>query len=903
MIQRDGRIILNGGFLNGLQPDYTQNTEAAFTLAALLEASPEAIICHTLEGIILRWNRGAEQLYGYSAEEAIGQSLSLLIPDDHLQEFLEVLNQLKRGEGIRHYETLHLTKGKRLLSVSLSLAPIKDQSAGAVGAVILARQQGELEQLKQALQESREQFHDLFENAGDIIYSLDLEGRLIAINSAGERLGGYSREEILSLNVGELLSQDSLEQGLHMLDRKVSGQAQTVYEVELICKDGSRKTLDIRSRLLYRNGKIAGVQGIGRDITERKRAEAALQASEQRFTMVFNASPVLSGITTLDTGEFVEVNSTVLEASGYSRGEIIGGTSTGLALWPTLRSRETFINRLKEQGRVRNLETTLQTKLGEERAVLISADLIEFDGKPCILFVGTDVTERKLALAALRESEDRYRDLVEHSQELICTHDLQGRILSVNPSAARVLGYKDEEFKGKNLRDLLPRKHREEFQKYLDKIQQDGAASGLMAVQTRTGEKRIWEYHNSIRTDGVEMPVVRGMARDITERVRLEEQLRQAQKMEAVGRLAGGIAHDFNNLLTVINGYSELTSKKLSELDPLRLYVEEIKKAGMRATSLTNQLLTFSRRQVLQPRILDLNQVISESKNLLNRLIGEDVELVTTLGENLERVKADPGQIEQVILNLSINARDAMPKGGKLIIETANVDLDDDYASFHVDIPTGRYVMLAVSDTGCGMNAITLSHLFEPFFTTKERGKGTGLGLATVYGIVKQSGGHILVYSEPGQGTTFKVYLPSVDERIETYSEIEITCEHHRGTETILLVEDEDALRQLTSQLLKQNGYTVLDARHGGEALLLCERHKDSINLMLTDVVMPHMNGRELAERLMLVKPDMKVIFMSGYTDDAIVHYGILESGITFLQKPFTQNILLRKVRETLDAN
>ncbi|MDO9123155.1 MAG: ATP-binding protein, partial [Deltaproteobacteria bacterium] len=385
------------------------------------------------------------------------------------------------------------------------------------------------------------------------------------------------------------------------------------------------------------------------------------------------------------------------------------------------------------------------------------------------------------------------------------------------------------------------------------------------------------------------------------EKAVLEDQLRQAQKVEAIGRLAGGIAHDFNNLLTIIKGNSQLSLMEIKRDDPLRENIEQVEKAADRAAALTRQLLAFSRRQVLEMRVLDLNTTLRDLEKMLRRVIGEDIGLVTFMAEDLGNVKADPGQMEQVIMNLAVNARDAMLKGGKLTIETTNVDLDENYARNHVAVTPGSYVMLSVSDTGVGMTPEVKAKLFEPFFTTKEKGKGTGLGLSTVYGIVKQSGGNIWVYSEPGQGTTFKIYLPRVDEPLEEAGERVVQKELPCGGETILVVEDEEKVRQVTVQILTKNGYTVLEASHGDEAKQICEQHGGPIHLIVTDVVLPGMNGRELAESLASRYPGAKVLYMSGYTDNAIVHHGVLEKGLHFLQKPFNLEGLLRKVREVLD--
>ena len=379
-----------------------------------------------------------------------------------------------------------------------------------------------------------------------------------------------------------------------------------------------------------------------------------------------------------------------------------------------------------------------------------------------------------------------------------------------------------------------------------------------------------------------------------------QDQLTQARKMEAVGRLAGGIAHDFNNLLTVMTGRSQLLLRRLTPEDPVRSEIELIEKTANRAADLTRQLLAFSRKQILQPAVMNLNAAVATMSEMLRRTIGEDVLLVTALDPALGWVQADPSQIEQIVINLAVNARDAMPKGGRLTLETANVELDGAYARAHVGAHPGPHVMLAVSDTGVGMDADTRTRIFEPFFTTKGPGKGTGLGLATVYGIVKQSGGHICVYSELGQGTAFKIYLPRVDPAADPVEPGGLLAHVAQGRETILLVEDEGAVRELARDILEANGYEVLEARHGDEALAICERHSEAIHLMLTDVVMPGMNGRELAERLARLRPETKVLYMSGYTDNAIVIGGVLNGRAVFLQKPFTPDALARKVREVL---
>ncbi|HWP34099.1 MAG TPA: PAS domain-containing protein, partial [Thermodesulfobacteriota bacterium] len=529
------------------------------------------------------------------------------------------------------------------------------------------------------------------------------------------------------------------------------------------------------------------------------------------------------------------------------------------------------------------------------------------DGRPRQLRgVMIDITEQRRAEAALREREEHLRLVVRATDDAVWVWDLRTDEVTWNEALERLFGYPPAE--------VLPR-----VEWWYERIHPDDrerVLSGIHDLLEQGGDSWAAE-HRFRRADGGYATVIDrgyvvrdqdgrplrmiGAMVDITRRVQLEEQLRQSQKMEAIGRLAGGIAHDFNNILTAITGYSELLLGRLEEGDPLRRHALEIHRAAERAASLTRQLLAFSRRQVLRPTVVDLNAVVSNMDGMLRRLIGEDIELRTLPAADLGWVRADTGQLEQAILNLAVNARDAMPQGGKLTIETANVELDEAYAQRHAPVVPGRYVLLAVSDTGCGMDPETRARIFEPFFTTKERGKGTGLGLATVYGIVKQSGGYIWVYSEPGHGSTFKIYLPRV-EAAPAPLPPPPARPPAPGRETVLLVEDEDAVRTLARQVLEQHGYRVLEAAGAADALALVEWHRGSIDLLLTDVVMPGMSGRELAERFAAARGAVKVLYMSGYTDSAIVHHGILDPGTAFLQKPFSPAALAGKVRDVLDA-
>ena len=519
---------------------------------------------------------------------------------------------------------------------------------------------------------------------------------------------------------------------------------------------------------------------------------------------------------------------------------------------------------------------------------------------------------RREAERALHESEQQVRLLLDSTGEGIFGVDRQGRCTFANRSAVTMLGYgRQDLLVGRAVHDVLHRA-RSDGPRCSDQdcrlrrvLAADSDLAGYLDDETFdradgarfTAEMRLFPVNRGGQRVGSVASFV-----DITQRKRLEAQLRQAQKMEAIGSLAGGVAHDFNNLLSVILSYAEMMLDGLKGGDPMRPELEEIKKAGERASVLTRQLLAFSRQQLMQPRVLDLNQVLNGLQSMLRRLLGEDVELSLLTSRALGQVRADPGQIEQVVMNLVVNARDAMPDGGRISIETDNVELGAAYASVHVGVTPGPYVLMAVTDTGIGMDAATQARIFEPFFTTKEKGKGTGLGLSMIFGIVQQSGGHIWVYSEPGKGSTFRIYLPRVDGVVDAIDPAPSGPVTLRGSETVLLVEDDDQVRAISRTILRRHGYNVLEAANGGEAFLLCERYTAKIHLLVTDVVMPRMSGRQLAERVAPLRPEMKVLYLSGYTENTIVHHGMLDAGIAFLQKPIVPDSLLRKVREVLES-
>jgi len=507
---------------------------------------------------------------------------------------------------------------------------------------------------------------------------------------------------------------------------------------------------------------------------------------------------------------------------------------------------------------------------------------------------------------ALNKSRRMLAALMESASQAIISIDQTGRIVLANRRTEELFGYSLEELLGQRIELLLPESLRSSHARQRDSYFASPHARPMGIGMDLSGRRR----------DGTEFPVEVSLSHveiqeglfaiafvsDIGERKRLEEQLIHAQKMEAVGRLAGGVAHDFNNMLTVISGYNRMIIEELSALDPLRGYAEEVQQAADRAAALTNQLLSFSRRQIMKPRALNVNHLIGQTEKMLRRLIGEDIELVLNLDPEVGNIKADPNHIEQAIVNLAVNSRDAMPSGGRLILETKNAHLDENYARTHIGVQPGEFVMIAVTDTGHGMDAATRRRVFEPFFTTKERGKGTGLGLATVYGMVKQTGGDIWVYSELQKGTTFKLYFPRITESV-TGEAPATEARTYTGTGTILVVEDEKSVRDLTVKLLTQLGYRVLAAASGKEALEISEAFSGEIALLATDVVMPGMSGRQVADALLVRRPRMRVLYLSGYTENTVVEHGVSDSSVDFLSKPFCKDVLGQKVREILSRS
>ena len=654
------------------------------------------------------------------------------------------------------------------------------------------------------------------------------------------------------------------------------------------------------------DGNPAKVYGIGIDITERKQAEESLRKSQNHLALAQEIGKMGSFEWDFEAGKFI-----VSEELDVLYGANIGDLEGSFDAWLNFvhpedrKAVEQKMEDVLSSGNLLN-EYRIITPAGETRWISAIAKVFyDTEGKPeRIVGVNMDITERKQSELRLLESEKRFRAIFDKAAIGIALVDLEGQVFLSNQALRNMLGYTEKELQSMSILEIT---HPEDIEKDL-----------ILAAELFQGAKDYYQLEkryikkngdivwanltgSTVKNDEGQVLFGIGMIEDITERNLLEEQLRQVHKLESVGRLAGGIAHDFNNMLTAINGYSDLILRKLAPKDPLRGNIEEIKKAGERSASLTHQLLAFSRQQMLQPKIIDINETIHDTSKMLQRLIGEDIELLLVLNPKIKRIKADPGQLTQVIMNLAVNARDAMPNGGKITVHTDDIYLDEELVEGYYPIKAGNYVLLSVSDNGTGMDEKTRHQIFEPFFTTKAPGEGTGLGLATVYGIVKQSGGHIRAESEIGQGTTFLIYFPPVAQESKTEETNSDNYTFQSGAETILVVEDEPLVRSLTRLMLEECGYRVIEAVSGQEALEICEQSDCQIDLLMTDVVMPGMSGRELAEKLTILLPGLKVLFTSGYTNDSVIKHGITESGHNFIQKPFTYEGLSKKVRDVID--
>jgi len=744
---------------------------------------------------------------------------------------------------------------------------------------------------------------DIVETIHEPLLVLDSDLRVISANRSFIDSFKVTREETLGNFIYDLGNKQwdipKLRELLEtILPEKISFDN---YEVEHDFATIGRRTMLLNARQIERAmGKERIILLAIEDITERRQLEELLVESEFRYRRIFETAT--DGIVLLEKreGHIVHANPAAETMLGYSAAEYVGKMLEDIGVPLNMSDFPTIMESLNKRGILNYKNVPVKTKSGQN----IYADIYMVDRASLAQCNIRDITNHKKAEQGLKESEERYRIIFEGASEGILVADMETRRFRYcNPAICGMLGYSEEELIGLCVTDIHPK---ESLDHVLAEFEAQARGDKVLAPSLPCLRKDGSVVFADVQTtaaviDGRECNV--GFFTDVTKRRQIEAQLRQTQKMEAIGTLAGGVAHDFNNILTTIIGYADLMLMDIDTDKPLTEEIEEIKIAGERAAALTRQLLAFSRKQIVEPKIMDLNKLLTGIEKMLVRLIGEDIEILMIQEPALWKVEIDPGQMEQVIMNLAVNAKDAMPSGGKLTIETVNMDLNDNYFDEHgiVEKQPGSYVVLTVSDTGIGMDKGVQEHIFDPFYTTKEKGKGTGLGLSTIYGIVKQNNGFIWVYSEPGQGSTFKIYLPKVKRDVKEEEKGQTTVENLSGSETVLIVEDDTSIRKLAQKSLQPHGYRVLVAENGEDALKISKEHEGTIDLIITDVVMPKMGGKETADRLQALHPQMKVIYMSGYTDNAIVRHGVLASGLNFLEKPFSPRALARKVREVLD--
>ena len=867
---------------------------------ALLEAAPDAIVVVNQSGIVVLVNAQAERLFGYRRDELIGQPADILVSEhfrgQHSEQHSRLLAAPPARSTVVGLELFGLRKDGTEFPAEIRLSPLDTKGGVWVSSAIRDISD------RRRTEEDLRRLASIVACSDDAIVGKTTEGIITSWNSGAQHIFGYSPKEAIGRSITMLAPVDRPEEIPRMLECLKRGEVVDHFETVRLRKDGKEVQIELTvSPIRDALERIVGASTIGRDISVRKAAEKHLVQMEARYRGLLEAAPDAMVVVN-HGGEIVLLNVQAEKQFGYRRDELVGqkvkniiprGFAERLLMHGTGTPGDPVVPQMGT-----GIELHGRRKDGSEFPIEIMLSPLDTVDGILITAAIRNIAERKL-----RENDlSRLAAVVESSQDAIVSLTSLGIIRTWNRGAERIFGYSAEEATGRSILFLSPPDRSAEGSTLLERV---ARADRIEHFETIRVKKDGTQIHvaltfSPIKDSDGRVVGVSSVARDVTESKHMEAMLRQSQKMEAVGQLAGGVAHDFNNLLGVILGYTGLMLDRLGLDDPQRKSIEEIQKAGDRAALLTRQLLAFSRKQVLQPKVIDLNAVVAGAEKLLQRLIGENIELRAVLNPELCRVKADPGQIEQIIMNLAVNARDAMPSGGKLTIETSNMEFDEAYTAQHPSTRTGPHVMLAVTDTGCGMDAETKAHMFEPFFTTKEFGKGTGLGLSTVYGIVKQSGGSVWVYTEPGLGTSFKIYLACVDAVPEIEPPNDKVMNVVAGSQTILIVEDDPALLQVTHRSLEEVGYAILEARSSKEAIDISESHTGPIHLMVTDVVLPGMSGVKLAAYLSAQRPEMKVLYVSGYTNDTVFHHGVLEPGLAFLQKPFSARTLARRVGEVL---
>ena len=863
-----------------------------------------------LDGCFTFSNDSLCEIHGYSKEELLGMNHRQYADKENAKKVFEVFNKIyKTGitASIFDYEIIRKDGTRRQIELSASL--IKDSAGKPIGFRGTTRDATEHKKMAETIRQSEERYRTILDEMADAYFEVDIAGKFTFVNDAVCRHLGYSREELIGANFrGQMVKEESDIVYKAFNNIYKTGKPEKAILYKFLRKAGTTGFAEVAGfPLQNQKGKIIGFRGVSRDITERKQVEQIILHNENRFKTLYQENPI-STFTWQKKGDdffLVDFNRASILLTEGKASKFMGKSAQEL-----YQKRPEIIDDMlrcfKDQSLISR--ELVSQDFAPGKILSVSYSYIHPD---LIILRAEDITEHKRADEALRQSEEKYRTILENIQEGYFEVDLAGNLTFLNDSLCQIFGYPKDEFMGMNNRQYTDKENAKKLFLTFNEVFKTGKPAKAFDWQIirKDGTTRFIEASISLKIDSSGKPIgFQGLTRDITERkqaevekAKLETQLQQSQKMESVGRLAGGVAHDFNNMLGVILGHTELALMKMVPGQPLYNNLTEIRKAAERSAELTRQLLAFARKQTVVPKVLDMNETVSGMLKMLKRLIGEDIDLNWQPKENLWPVKVDPSQIDQILANLCVNARDAIAGVGKMTIETRNITIDKGFCAAHAGFIPGEYVLIAVSDNGCGMDKETLSHLFEPFFTTKGIGQGTGLGLATVYGAVKQNNGFINVYSEPGKGTTFNIYLPRHKGKSgQTLTEApEVPAA--RGHETILLVEDEPAILEMTTTMLEMKGYKVLAAGTPGEAIRLAREHAGEIHLLMTDVVMPEMNGRDLAKNLLSLYPQLKRLFMSGYTANVIAHHGVLDEGVYFIQKPFSISELTAKVREALE--
>ncbi|MBU4055528.1 MAG: PAS domain S-box protein [Proteobacteria bacterium] len=857
------------------------------------DATNDAIWILDKDQRILQANKTAKRMFQDSFPDLIGR---------HCWEILHHTARpipecpLKRAEISLHRESMELKADESWFQVTVDL--ILDAAGQYSGAVHIISDITGRKKAEEALRESEDRYRDLVENSRDLICTHDLKGRILSVNPWAATVLGFDRDTLLQMNLRDILMPETTRAFDEYL-KTVETQGEVKGLLAVQSRSGKKLIWEYHTTLRSKEAEEPIVRGVAHDITERKQVMDALRASEGKYRTLVESLP--QAIFAKDRQSvYLSCNENFVRDLGIRQEEIAGKTDYDLFTRELAEKYRADDFRVMTSGKTESLEEQYVTSGRTAWAYTIKTPIRDKDGNTVgVLGVFSDITEQKQASM----ERERMMAAIEQAGDIIFTTDGHGAIQYVNPAFERATGYAEEEILGKNPRFLKSGKQDRVFYEDLWTTIKSGETwQGRMVNKRKNGTLYTDETTISpVRDSGGKIISFVAVKRDITGQLRLEAEVQQARKMESVGRLAGGVAHDFNNMLSVINGYAELAMDRVAPDDPVHDALGEILNAAKRSTEVVRQLLAFARKQTISPRVLDLNETVEGMLKMLRRLIDEDIDLVWLPGAKVWPVRMDPSQIDQILANLCINARDAITGVGKITIETGRVSLDEEYCSEHSGASPGDYVVLTVRDNGHGMEKEIMDNLFEPFFTTKEVGEGTGLGLATVYGIVKQNHGFIHVSSEPGKGTLVKIHLPRYQgETGMIPAKIPSVVRQGKG-ETVLVVEDEAAILKMTAIMLEKLGYTVMTANAPGEALILAEACSGTIDLLITDVIMPEMNGGpDLSGQLTSLFPKIKVLFMSGYTADAIAHHGVMDPGVHLIQKPFTIQELAAKIQEVI---